>query len=219
MVGAGWRFLSLLSILVSTLYTYEELRISYTHWDVVKGVGVDRVGGNCPLFVVLCLFARSFYFSLFFSLCLCAGTDNCILPPQKGAFHSDPVCTDPVQNFPNPCQGTKKYTPPPWRPSFFLFPGLRLYGVYSSFRTYGVYPFPLFSQENGIHHSFFCSVSVGSGDRPRKEGSHGGGIYSPESPRPQIWGVEISPPKFRARTSKNTLKQVIFEDSPPKFGG
>ena len=55
-------------------------------------------------------------------------------------------------------------------PPFFLFPGLRLCGVYPSFRTYGVYPFPLFSQENGIHHSFFCSVTSGSGDRPRKGG-------------------------------------------------
>ena len=63
-------------------------------------------------------------------------------------------------------------------PPFFLFPGLRLYGVYPSFRTYGVYPCPLFSQENGIHHSFFYSVTSGSGDRPRKKGSRGGGVYS-----------------------------------------
>ena len=41
-----------------------------------------------------------------------------------------------------------------------------------------MYPFPLFSQENGMHHSFFCSVTSGSGDRPRKEGSRGGGVYS-----------------------------------------
>ena len=27
-------------------------------------------------------------------------------------------------------QGRKKYTPPPWKPSFFSFWGLRLYGVY-----------------------------------------------------------------------------------------
>ena len=40
-----------------------------------------------------------------------------------------------------------------------------------SFRTYGVYPFPLFFQENGIHHSFFCSVTSGSGDTPRKGGA------------------------------------------------
>ena len=26
--------------------------------------------------------------------------------------------------------------------------------------------------------AFFCSVTSGSGDRPRKEGSHGGGVYS-----------------------------------------
>ena len=36
---------------------------------------------------------------------------------------------------------------------------------------------------------------------------------------PQIWGVKISPPKFRKQPSKNTVKQVIFEDSPLKFGG
>ena len=46
------------------------------------------------------------------------------------------------------------------------------------FGTYGVYPFPLFSQEKGIHHSFFCSVTWGSGDRPKKEGCQGGGVYS-----------------------------------------
>ena len=39
------------------------------------------------------------------------------------------------------------------------------------------HPFPLFSQENGIHHGFLCSVTSGSGDRPRKEGCHGG-VYS-----------------------------------------
>ena len=59
----------------------------------------------------------------------------------------------------------------------FFFFRLRPRGVYPSFRTYGVYPFPLFSQENGIHHSCFCSVTSGSGDRPRKEGCHGG-VYS-----------------------------------------
>ena len=33
-------------------------------------------------------------------------------------------------------QGRKKYTPLPWRPPFFLFPGLRLYGVYHLSRNY-----------------------------------------------------------------------------------
>ena len=44
--------------------------------------------------------------------------------------------------------------------------------------TGGVDPFPLFSQQNGIHRSFFCSATSGSGDRLRKEGSQGGGAYS-----------------------------------------
>ena len=37
-----------------------------------------------------------------------------------------------------------------------------------------VYPF---SQGNGIHHSIFCFVVSGSGDRPREEGCHGGVYY------------------------------------------
>ena len=55
-------------------------------------------------------------------------------------------------------------------PPFFLFPGLRLYGVYPSFRTYGVCPFPLFSQENGIHHSFFLLCDLGVGRQTEKRG-------------------------------------------------
>ena len=39
-------------------------------------------------------------------------------------------------------------------------------------------PFSLVSQEKGIHHSFLCSVTSGSGHRLRKEGCHGGGVYS-----------------------------------------
>ena len=78
-------------------------------------------------------------------------------------------------------------------PPSLLFPGLRLYGVYPSFQTYGVYPFPLFSQENGIHHSFFCSVTSGLGDRPRKEGSHSGGVYSFFPCREEVSGTKKSP--------------------------
>ena len=44
-------------------------------------------------------------------------------------------------------------------------------------------------------------------------------LYSLKTHTPQIWGVKISPPKFREQPSKNTVKQVIFEDSPPEFGG
>ena len=36
---------------------------------------------------------------------------------------------------------------------------------------------------------------------------------------PQIRGVKISPPKFRERAPENTVKQVFFDDAPPKFGG
>ena len=103
---------------------------------------------------------------------------------------------------------------------FVLFLGLRLYGVYPSFRTYGVYPsfrtygvyaFPLFSQEKGIHHSFFCSVTSRLGDRPRKEGSRGGGVYlsGPESrianrTIPRITGLES--PEIPQREAKKWLE-------------
>ena len=59
---------------------------------------------------------------------------------------------------------------------FCLFPGLGLYGVYPSFRAYGVYPFPLFSQEIGIHHSFFLLCDLGVGRQTEKQGSHSGGV-------------------------------------------
>ena len=73
---------------------------------------------------------------------------------KNGEFHSDPVCTDPVQNFPTLAkflsilglsrsfgdfpqwlflflvlsslqQGRKQCTPPTWKPSFVLFRGPR----------------------------------------------------------------------------------------------
>ena len=52
-------------------------------------------------------------------------------------------------------------------------------------------PFSLFSQEKGIHHSFFCSATLGSGDRPRKEGFHGGGVYSFSSARVPRRGMGV----------------------------
>ena len=99
-------------------------------------------------------------------------------------------------------------------PPFFLFLGLRLYGVNHSFRTYGVYPFPLFPRKwSAPWH--FCSVTPGSCDRPRKEGCHGGGVYSffpgavcgsaPALARSACqteeavkWGEELSAAKIRA---------------------
>ena len=38
--------------------------------------------------------------------------------------------------------------------------------------------FPCFPRKMVYTIAFFCSVTSGSGDRPRKEGSHGGGVYS-----------------------------------------
>ena len=168
-------------------------------------------------------------------------------------------------------QGRKKYTPPPWKPSFFLFPGLRPRGVYprATFKRgvteRGVFAFacqcivsprgrtgnrtvtqmrhpllvegrpncarqslastlsaphvaetsccdpgrhanvitpclltpclnvpyvtllsgpmvytlcPCFPRKMVYTIIYFCSAASGSGDRPRKEGCHGGGVYS-----------------------------------------
>ena len=72
--------------------------------------------------------------------------------------------------------GRKKYTPPPWRPSVFSFSGSEALWCIPFFPDLWCTPFSLVSQENGMHHSFFCPVTPGSGDRPRKEGSHGGGV-------------------------------------------
>ena len=86
-----------------------------------------------------------------------------------------------MQNVASTCgpiwKGRKKYTPPPWKPSFFLSQGLRPAWYIPFFPDLGLYPLPFFSQEDGIHHSFFCSVPSASGDRPRMEGCHSGGVY------------------------------------------
>ena len=115
-------------------------------WEVLNGVGVDGVGGIFLLpYVFLCF--SSLFFSLFFvflrfssfffaflRFVLEERVGDCKLL-QNGEFHSDPVCTDPVQNFPicrdsnrlgsQRCQiarfesqqGKSKYLPPPQRPS------------------------------------------------------------------------------------------------------
>ena len=65
-------------------------------WEVLKGVGVDGVGVIFPFFYAF------FPFFLRFSRPSPKGqgqtTANCC---KNGEFHSDPVCTDPVQNFPS----------------------------------------------------------------------------------------------------------------------
>ena len=60
---------------------------------------------------------------------------------------------------------------------FFLFPGLRPLWCIPFFLDLWWIPFSLVFPGNGIHHSyFFCSMTSGSGDRPRQEGCHGGGV-------------------------------------------
>ena len=50
--------------------------------------------------------------------------------------------------------------------------------VYALLSGHGVHPSPLFSQGDGLQHCLFCSLTLGLCDRPREEGSHGGGVCS-----------------------------------------
>ena len=62
---------------------------------------------------------------------------------------------------------------------FFSFSGSEASMVYALLSGPMVYTlFPCFPRKMVYTISFFCSVTSGSGDRPRKEGCHGGGVYS-----------------------------------------
>ena len=87
------------------------------NWEVLNGVGVDGVGGvfsvffryfSLVFFFHFFLRFSSVFFAFFILLCF-----SLILLENKGKrlqftaiimnngeIHSDPVCTDPVQNFP-----------------------------------------------------------------------------------------------------------------------
>ena len=84
-------------------------------WEVLDGVGVEGVGVIFPFFHA---FFRFFYafspffnaffpfsthfspFSSLFSASPKGGGQTTAIYCKNGEFHSDPVCTDPVQNFP-----------------------------------------------------------------------------------------------------------------------
>ena len=55
---------------------------------------------------------------------------------------------------------TGKKDIPPWRPSFSSFSGSEALWCIPFFPDLWCIPFSLFSQENGIHHSTFCSVTL-----------------------------------------------------------
>ena len=86
-------------------------------WEVLNGVGVDGVGVIFPLFFAH--FSSFFtHFSAFSTHFSSFSTHFSPFSPEgqgqttaiyckNGEFHSDPVCTDPVQNFPN-CRGLRK---------------------------------------------------------------------------------------------------------------
>ena len=71
-------------------------------WKVLNGVGVDGVSTHFPLF-----FSHFSPFSSLFSASPKGQGQTTAIYCKNGEFHSDPVCTDPVQNFPkefSPCQ-------------------------------------------------------------------------------------------------------------------
>ena len=76
-------------------------------WEVLKGFGVDGAGGISPFSSLFCAFLRFFcgtltFFALFFAFLrfiLEQGQITAIYW-KNGEFHSDPVCIDPVENFP-----------------------------------------------------------------------------------------------------------------------
>ena len=84
--------------------------VFFFSWEVLHGVGVDGVGVIFPFFYAFFVFYAFFrFFPLFFVFL----RFSLLLPKDKGKqhkiyckngeFHSDPVYTDPVQNFPILC--------------------------------------------------------------------------------------------------------------------
>ena len=76
----------------------------YKNEDVLNGVGVDGVGGIFPFFTFFFRFSSFFFVFLRFSSLLSHSASGqgrtTAIYCKNGEFHSDPVCTDPVRNFP-----------------------------------------------------------------------------------------------------------------------
>ena len=72
------------------------------NWEVLNGVGVDGVGVIFPFFYAFFPFFMHFPpFSSLFSASPKGQGQTTAIYCKNGEFHSDPVCTDPVQNLPN----------------------------------------------------------------------------------------------------------------------
>ena len=81
----------------------------YLFWEVPNGVGVDGGRSDFPLFLRIFRFFTHFFpfsthfspFSTHFSPFSPNGQgQTTAIYCKNGEFHSDPLCTDPVQNFP-----------------------------------------------------------------------------------------------------------------------
>ena len=76
------------------------------NWEGLHGVGVDGVAEIPPFFFVFLCFLLRFlvkrFFCVFlrFSLILLGQGKRTAIYWENGEFHSNPVCIDPVQNFP-----------------------------------------------------------------------------------------------------------------------
>ena len=71
-------------------------------WEVLNEVAVDGVGVIFPFFYAFFPFFTQFSpFSSLFSASPKGQGQTTAIYCKNGEFHSDPVCTDPVQNLPN----------------------------------------------------------------------------------------------------------------------
>ena len=90
--GSGGSVPQIVAPIKAITNNFIEASLSCIGWEVLNGVGVDGVGGIFPFFVRI---------SSLFSYSHRGQGQTTAIYCKNGEFHSDPVCTDPVQNFPN----------------------------------------------------------------------------------------------------------------------